>query len=191
MRLHHILPLATVAAMGLSMTAAGHGYAGKRFFPATILVEDPFVADELALPTWTHMKGGDVTSDDLEFEFAKRITSKVALSIDRGWSREHGGPDGKVDGFRELSTARHLQLYLARTNCLLIDQKGRLAKLSGDLANLLVVLAVSDDNEAPGLEVLDWRLHVPHMSPPDIVALQTHLLIRLLIKHPFNAKLML
>jgi hypothetical protein len=114
MRLHHILPLATVAAMGLSMTAAGHGYAGKRFFPATILVEDPFVADELALPTWTHMKGGEeagVTSDELEVEFAKRITSTFALSVDGGWSREHG-PDGTVDGFSNVGLGAKYQFAL-------------------------------------------------------------------------------
>jgi hypothetical protein len=114
MRIHHILPIATVAAMGLSMTAAGHGYAGKRFFPATILVEDPFVADELALPTWTHMKGGEeagVTSDELEVEFAKRITSNFALSIDGGWSREHG-PDGTVDGFSNIGLGAKYQFAL-------------------------------------------------------------------------------
>ena len=29
-----------------------HGLAGKRFFPATLATEDPFVADELSLPTF-------------------------------------------------------------------------------------------------------------------------------------------
>ena len=27
-----------------------HGIAGERFFPATILTDDPFVADEISLP---------------------------------------------------------------------------------------------------------------------------------------------
>jgi len=90
MNIRHVFPLAAVAAFGCSFTAAGHGYAGKRFFPATILVEDPFVADELALPTYTHMKG----EDEFEAGFAKRITSDFALSVDGGWSRERGGPDG-------------------------------------------------------------------------------------------------
>ena len=41
--------------IGLLMFASSdswaHGFAGSRFFPATIATDDPFVADELALPT--------------------------------------------------------------------------------------------------------------------------------------------
>lgn len=32
-----------------------HGFAGARFFPATILTDDPFVADEMSLPTLTRL----------------------------------------------------------------------------------------------------------------------------------------
>jgi hypothetical protein len=114
MRIQQTLAVAAAAAACLSMTAAGHGYAGKRFFPATILVEDPFVADELALPTYTHMKGGEeagVTSDEFEMEFAKRITSTFALSIEGGWSREDG-PDGQVDGFSNIGVGAKYQFAL-------------------------------------------------------------------------------
>ena len=40
-----------IAAPGI---AEAHGFAGKRFFPATLATEDPFVADELSLPTIFH-----------------------------------------------------------------------------------------------------------------------------------------
>ena len=33
-----------------SSAALAHGFAGERFFPATILTDDPFVADEISLP---------------------------------------------------------------------------------------------------------------------------------------------
>ncbi|MCE9520967.1 MAG: hypothetical protein K8S25_00880, partial [Alphaproteobacteria bacterium] len=57
---HCISVIAFAASLALtSVGASAHGYAGSRFFPATILIEDPFVADELALPTYTHRKGGD------------------------------------------------------------------------------------------------------------------------------------
>src|SRR5213080_2902437 len=36
--------------------ALGHGFAGKRFFPATLATDDPFVADELSLPTISSRK---------------------------------------------------------------------------------------------------------------------------------------
>jgi len=90
-------PSAVAAVIALASTSAyAHGFAGARFFPATILIEDPFVADELALPTYTHRKGGEepgVTEDEFEAEFSKRITSNFALSIEGGWSHESDGAD--------------------------------------------------------------------------------------------------
>jgi hypothetical protein len=49
-----VLCLAVLASPGFS---AAHGPAGKRFFPATLTIEDPFVADELSLPSVFHIKG--------------------------------------------------------------------------------------------------------------------------------------
>jgi CopC domain len=40
-----------VVAVSLPYPAAGHGFAGARFFPATLSTDDPFVNDELSLPT--------------------------------------------------------------------------------------------------------------------------------------------
>ena len=40
----------------IALTATGaqaHGLIGKRFFPATLAIDDPFVADELSPPTET------------------------------------------------------------------------------------------------------------------------------------------
>src|SRR6516162_10467470 len=44
--------LALVAALMVTQIhgALAHGLAGERFFPATILTDDPFVADEISLP---------------------------------------------------------------------------------------------------------------------------------------------
>lgn len=69
-----------VAALALSVSpqAFAHGYAGSRFFPGTIAVEDPAVADELALPTATFQD--DET--EYEIEWGKRITPNLGLSIE-------------------------------------------------------------------------------------------------------------
>ncbi len=37
--------------LALPHPAAGHGFAGARFFPATLSTDDPSVNDELSLPT--------------------------------------------------------------------------------------------------------------------------------------------
>jgi len=47
--------------IGIAPQALAHGVIGQRFFPATITTDDPFAADELALPT--------ITSFDHETDF--------------------------------------------------------------------------------------------------------------------------
>ena len=42
-----------VMLVGKPDLAGAHGFAGDRFFPATILTDDPFVADEMSLPTFS------------------------------------------------------------------------------------------------------------------------------------------
>jgi hypothetical protein len=48
-------PLALAGALMITQIddAVAHGFAGERFFPATILTDDPFVADEISLPQVT------------------------------------------------------------------------------------------------------------------------------------------
>jgi hypothetical protein len=57
-------------------TAGAHGFAGDRFFPATLTTDDPFVADEGSLPTLSTIRppGEDGREFDIEADFSKRIT---------------------------------------------------------------------------------------------------------------------
>ena len=72
-----------------SSTAPGlsHGVVGNRFFPATIATDDPFVADELSLPTVSHQKTGtdpSVKETDINGEYSKRITPDIGFSFGDG-----------------------------------------------------------------------------------------------------------
>jgi hypothetical protein len=62
-----------------------HGFAGQRFFPATLTIDDPFVADEgdilFGHSRTSNDAGGDVTTNSTSVEFAKRITSDFGLSL--------------------------------------------------------------------------------------------------------------
>ena len=65
--------------------ASAHGFAGKRFFPATLTFDDPFAADEFDL-LYNHMNdvaGEDqsVNIDSVGVEYAKTITPTIALSV--------------------------------------------------------------------------------------------------------------
>src|SRR5437667_11708265 len=49
--------LTVVALLFVAVPPAGaHGLIGQRFFPATLAIDDPFVADELSLPTVSFMR---------------------------------------------------------------------------------------------------------------------------------------
>ena len=79
------IALLTALAVVLTATAAqAHGLIGKRFFPATLGVDDPFVADELSLPTISHIKTpGDTPTreTDISAEISKRLTPDLGVSL--------------------------------------------------------------------------------------------------------------
>lgn len=91
--------------------ALGHEIAGNRSFPATLAIDDPGVADELALPTVSLSRTGDDPSArqlDISGEFSKRITEDFAVSFGSTWTRLYapGGPAMTgASGFQNLETA--------------------------------------------------------------------------------------
>src|SRR5262245_12192078 len=62
--------------------AWAHGVAGQRFFPATLTIEDPFVADELSLPSALHIKGPEGKQTTLGAELSKSITPRFGVAIE-------------------------------------------------------------------------------------------------------------
>jgi hypothetical protein len=58
-----------------------HGYAGKRFFPAAMAVDDPFVADEAGIKLSRSTDKYNTATTDLVLDYAKTITPNFALSI--------------------------------------------------------------------------------------------------------------
>jgi hypothetical protein len=96
-------------ALAASFSAASaHCVVGNRFFPATLAIDDPCVADELSLPTVSWTKSGDippVREIDISAEFSKRITDNFGISISPTWThlRVPGGPN--ASGFQNLETS--------------------------------------------------------------------------------------
>ena len=77
--------------------ASAHCFVGPRFFPATLLIDDPCVADEMSLPTVSWSKTGTSPPGsewDISAEFDKRITEDLGFGISDVWSqiRTPGGP---------------------------------------------------------------------------------------------------
>ena len=46
----------SAAVLWTCTSVQAHGLIGKCFLPATLAIDDPFVADELSLPTVSHIK---------------------------------------------------------------------------------------------------------------------------------------
>lgn len=94
-----------------------HGFAGKRFFPATLAVDDPFVTDEAGmLVSNRKTPNGDGTSTDttdLALDYAKSVTPRFALSV--GADYLHLKPDGMPaqNGFANSVIGGKYLVYLS------------------------------------------------------------------------------
>lgn len=99
MKSQHKLALASMMAGASALVAMppalSHAIVGDRVFPVTLAIDDPGVADEVSLPTFTRFKNADGTIEtDIAAEFDKRITENFSLSVSGTWSRVKPGGDG-------------------------------------------------------------------------------------------------
>ena len=72
------------ATIALTPSVFAHGFAGDRFFPPTITTDDPFAADELALPTVSYFQNPgtpNTQETDIGFEFDKLIFPNFSVGI--------------------------------------------------------------------------------------------------------------
>ncbi len=94
--------------------ADAHGVAGARFFPATIATDDPFAADELALPTVSVLRhpedGLQTTETGYEMEFSKSVFPGFAISFEDGYAHARSPGEPSVSGFDDLALTPILEV---------------------------------------------------------------------------------
>jgi hypothetical protein len=98
--------------LGATGWAYGHGFAGARFFPATLSTDDPFVADELSLPTVSTIEtpdGGGTRQVDISVDIAKRITPQFAIEIGETLTALNPHDGRAVNGFGNLELSGKYQ----------------------------------------------------------------------------------
>jgi len=111
-----------LAALALMVTAAciepacAHGFAGKRFFPATLATDDPFVADELSLPTVSRRRtvaddGSSSVDTSASIDFTKRITSDFGLGLGATWLRLEPKGGVRQQGFDNFALNAKYQFF--------------------------------------------------------------------------------
>ncbi len=106
--------LASLAA--LPHPAGAHGFAGARFFPATLTTDDPFVADEMSLPTLQTFHtpdDGGTREFDVSFDISRRLTPflDIELAVNEVNLFPHYGHN--KTGFSNLELGSKYQFFVS------------------------------------------------------------------------------
>ncbi|MGH9551117.1 MAG: hypothetical protein ACRD3W_17165 [Terriglobales bacterium] len=110
------LALAMLLLSSYSAEANAHCIVGNRFFPATLIIDDPCVADELSMPTIAGFKNGDEPSAqelDISGEYSKTITPNFGVSFAEDWIHLDIPHGGTISGFDNLGTSFKYQIAKA------------------------------------------------------------------------------
>lgn len=124
--LPYTLALAGFIAAISTTDALAHCFVGARFFPATLAIDDPCVADEMSIPTVAWSQTGDVPPAsmwNLEFDFSKRITENFGVTVSQDWTSIRQANGTLMEGFGNFETTFQYQI--------LKDREHELAILSG------------------------------------------------------------
>jgi hypothetical protein len=78
-----------------------HGVAGKRFFPTTFEVDDPFISDEFSVLVNRH-KGVDTKTTATDIDYSKRVLPKFGFEFQAPYLHESGVDGEAVTGWDNL-----------------------------------------------------------------------------------------
>jgi len=88
--------------LAASVPAFAHGFAGDRFFPATISTDDPFAASELSLPTFSEIRQSGpppVKVFNISSDLSLLVLPRTALTIGDGYSIQKVAHQSAQTGF--------------------------------------------------------------------------------------------
>ena len=92
-----------------------HGFAGNRFFPATLATDDPFVADEMSLPTFQAIRqpgDGPVKTFDLSTDIALKLTPNLGIELGDGYQFQKSVGSNLHAGFDNLEVGGKYQFLV-------------------------------------------------------------------------------
>ena len=97
------------------MPVFSHGFAGNRFFPATLATDYPFVANELSLPTFQAIRqpGDQPTKTfDLSADVALKLTPNFGIEIGDGYQFQKAVGSNLHTGFDNLKVGAKYQFLV-------------------------------------------------------------------------------
>ena len=98
----------------LPRTASAHGFAGSRFFPATLSTDDPFVNDELSLPTVSSIvtpNAGGTRDTEIAVDIAKRITPNFGVELGESFMNLKPPHERWANGFGNLELGAKYEFF--------------------------------------------------------------------------------
>jgi hypothetical protein len=100
------------------LSAFSHGFAGDRFFPATLTTDDPFAASELSLPTVSEIRQPGqlpVKVFDTSTDISVLVLPRTALTIGDGYSIQKRLTSVRRSGLTPPSSTFYMS-FLRTTN---------------------------------------------------------------------------
>lgn len=115
--MRYLLAALVAATMPLAQHAHAHGFAGDHMFISTLLIDDPNVADEASIPTFSYQpqtadSGPSPGLYGLGFEFDKRITENFGFGVSSGytWLTRPGAKT--TNGWQNLAVTLKYKAYV-------------------------------------------------------------------------------
>jgi hypothetical protein len=106
----------SAALLALSAPAFAHGFAGNRFFPATLATDDPFVANELSLPTFQTIRqpGAPPTKTfDFSADVALKLTTNFGIEVADGYQLQKSTGSRLRTGFDNVGVGAKYQFLVS------------------------------------------------------------------------------
>ena len=101
--------------MIVANAASAHGIAGNRYFPGTLTMDDPAVADELILPDFYRdsylLNRHRVTDSTYGFAATRLLTDWLGASVDTSWTKVETNGVGSHSGFGPTTLSVKSRLY--------------------------------------------------------------------------------
>lgn len=101
----------TLLLLLLPASSWSHGLAGKRFFPTTFQVDDPFISDEFSI-LFNHIKQpGDEPNKatEINIDYSKRILPNFGLEFHGAYLHLGSDGDGSANGWENLEVGAKWQ----------------------------------------------------------------------------------
>ncbi len=104
-----LLLLSLLAVFLTPSKCPAHGFAGKRFFPTTFQVDDPFISDEFSILI-NNMKSGtpSANSTEINIDYSKRLAPRFGLEFHDAYQHITSA-GGDANGWEDLDVGAKWQ----------------------------------------------------------------------------------